>query len=140
MQALRPKDLVCPNLGCANEAEERAKNYFTGLPGAAYRLLLLLLLLLAACLCVGAGQRKHVAWRQGLAGSVQALDGSTCRRARCAAVGEPGVLGDACGDDGCKLGRRGRGGLPPPCPWEERACSGCLWCGVVCHRDAETCD
>ena len=53
MQALRPKDLVCPNLGCTNESEERAKNYFTGLPGAAYRYRLLLLLIV----CLGAGQR-----------------------------------------------------------------------------------
>lgn len=53
VQALRPKDLVCPNLGCTNESEERAKNYFTGLPGAAYRYRLLLLLIV----CLGAGQR-----------------------------------------------------------------------------------
>jgi len=37
IQALRPEGLTCPNLGCSSEAEERANNYFKGLPGAAYR-------------------------------------------------------------------------------------------------------
>jgi len=37
IQALRPTELTCPSLGCADEEAERKKNYFDGLPGAAYR-------------------------------------------------------------------------------------------------------
>jgi hypothetical protein len=37
IQALRPAELTCPSLGCVDEDAERRKNYFDGLPGAAYR-------------------------------------------------------------------------------------------------------